>query len=484
LREQYSEQQALDAMAGLDSPGLVDVERRIVAYQKTAIPRTITHTGTGLYAVKAVPTHNDDTQSGAPAGQVITLAVGGLGVLDAFKGGYVVNATDAETRAIVSHTDDTITLEGDLTNWTNTDDLDIYDAWTTVQGAFDQLFTDQGVTDFTSTQEVRLYDGTYTEDVDVASMDPTDACKLRLVAGPGQSSVVVTNTGLAAHTIDLNATEATWVEGFTIVSTVSGQYGIYTGEGLTASALEIYDTAGLNGRGIRGGTVLAVDSEFTDLNYGIVTVGAGSVVLRCKFDGCVSSARDVGSYANISACTFIGGTYSMRCERLRANPGMEYSPVVTNCTFYNVGTVFYDASSTDVRVVKMRFYNNIVHTATAVFYSGVGAILTTVDADYNTYYTCTNVANINGTTYNLAAWQALTDLFGDSPDSHSVSTDPGLSNPVGGDLTLSVTSNCIHAGVGSYVVCSSDVDGNAYDKWHPDKGAWSSGVGPNKSWGG
>jgi len=35
---------------------------------------------------EVTPAHNDDTQSGAPAGQVVTLVTGGLGTADAWKG--------------------------------------------------------------------------------------------------------------------------------------------------------------------------------------------------------------------------------------------------------------------------------------------------------------------------------------------------------------------------------------------------------------
>jgi len=38
--------------------------------------------------------------------------------------------------------------------------------------------------------------------------------------------------------------------------------------------------------------------------------------------------------------------------------------------------------------------------------------------------------------------------------------------------------------VGSFAICPEGINQVAFDKWHPDKGAWSSGVGPNVAHGG
>jgi hypothetical protein len=91
-------------------------------------------------------------------------------------------ATTEELRAIVSHTDDTVTLEGSLTNWTDTDTLEVYDAWSTIQAALDQVFTDQGATTFTVTQLIRIFAGTYDENVTPnASLDPDEQNGFQLV---------------------------------------------------------------------------------------------------------------------------------------------------------------------------------------------------------------------------------------------------------------------------------------------------------------
>jgi len=80
-----------------------------------------------------VPVHTDPgllhlsrIQNGAPAGQDITLTVGGLGVAAAYNDGYVVNVTEGNCYAIATHTDTVLTMVGALTGWTDSDVLEIY----------------------------------------------------------------------------------------------------------------------------------------------------------------------------------------------------------------------------------------------------------------------------------------------------------------------------------------------------------------------
>jgi hypothetical protein len=69
-------------------------------------------------------------------------------------------------------------------------------------------------------------------------------------------------------------------------------------------------------------------------------------------------------------------------------------------------------------------------------------------------------------------------------DVNSVTTDPGLTAPATADFSLTAASNCRHAGVGSYSHVQEGINAVAFDKWHPDKGAWSSGPGPNVAYAG
>jgi len=83
--------------------------------------------------------HNDDdnalaatTQSGAPAGQVITLAGAVLDTNDTYVGGRMRNTTltPDEWMTIVAHDATTVTVDPyeDLTNWVDTNDIEIYTA--------------------------------------------------------------------------------------------------------------------------------------------------------------------------------------------------------------------------------------------------------------------------------------------------------------------------------------------------------------------
>lgn len=78
------------------------------------------------YCIGATTPTKSDVQSGAPAGQVVTLVTGGLGTDDAYVGGFAVNVTRDEVRAIASHTDGTATLTGSLASWLDTDVLFFY----------------------------------------------------------------------------------------------------------------------------------------------------------------------------------------------------------------------------------------------------------------------------------------------------------------------------------------------------------------------
>jgi hypothetical protein len=130
--------------------------------------------------------------------------------------------------------------------------------------------------------------------------------------------------------------------------------------------------------------------------------------------------------------------------------------------------------------VRGTYYNNIIHTATNVYYSVTDGVIDSMAGDYNTYYNVTNVASVAGVTYDLAAWQTAEDMHGlASRDANSVTTDPGLTDVASGDFSLTAGSNCRHAGVGAYSSCQTGINGVDFDKWHPDKGAWSSGPGPN-----
>jgi hypothetical protein len=432
--------------------------------------------GTGLYSVKVTPTKNDDTQSGAAAGQVITVTTGGLGTSDAFKGGYVTNVTETETRAIVSHTDTTITLEGDLTNWTDTDDLDIYDAWDTIQGAHDQLVTDQSTDDYTARQELRLYAGTYSENVTInVEMRPTGKHELMIRANTGDS---VTVAGGAGHCFQGVCYGRVCVEDITFTTDTGAYRGIYATTANKASGLEVRRCTFNCGRGIEGAYTAAPtiieDCVFTTSeHYGCYSVASGMIVRRCTFTG---GTQGVAARRNtsIEGCTFDGcgkGVYVV------SNDNAVGSVSVVNCTFYNCTTADiyaeYTESGTQRSLGYLRALNNIHHTSAYAYWIMSGCTLDHVDR--NCIYNATKVARVDETDYTtLANWQAWADDQGSSPDANSTTADPLLADPGNGDFTPGVADPVDLAGRGAGV--THDVNGNPYDPAFPTMGAVSLGV--------
>jgi len=437
-----------------------------------ALPATDAHTGTGLYAVKATPTQHNDTLSGDAVGQVISLDVGGLGVAAAWAGGYVVNTTRSETRSIVSHIDNEITLEGSLTNWVYEDVVEVYDAWDTVQGGTDRLSTDQGVTLFASQQELRLYTGTYTEVVVQPAFIPSAAkCMLISVSG----AVVLANA-TAASTLTL-AARYTIVRGLKIVHTNGG---VYSAVMLTNRSMR-FEQVELDGQstGLRAFrvTTAGVHSHylldcymhnFTDAfpitllncyvkrttfeSAAVSCTYSGGVFVACVFDGCglVTGSDGYGFYANdiLYHCTFYGAASAIS---MGGSPYAYQRLYVRNCIFKDCTTVFTCVDGLQV-----------------------------LDCDYNVYEGYTTFCNnYGGTARTLTQWQTIVDEEGNSPDAHSFVADPLLIDPAAGDFSLQVNSPCRHRGAGAGVV--EGVNGVAFDPYHPDIGAWSSGLVPGRA---
>jgi len=453
------------------------------------LPKTITHTGTGYYGARNSPSHRDDTQSGAAVDHAdgtftITLTVGNLPGGNAYREGYVTNATETETAAIISHTDTTITLEANagvtIANWDDLDDLDIYNAWSSGQGMFDAVHTDQGGADFATEQRCQFYDGTYTEDIVLnAALRPTLERRLVIQAAAGEDAVTLTNSGLAADTLNLNTVDCCYVEGMTINSTIVDLYGVAAGGGYAHEYDNIAITGSNNARGFSGGIHLYMhDCSYTGTRWGLFAEGRGAEVERSTFTGgSVGIYAQNGRYPIVRACVFDGmGTaiYSANASPT-APPGTLH---LSQSTFYDCQYGVYDANGDGDDVLMLLAYNNIFETTNAADYAiyEPGAVLGRVEMDHNCYHGYTNPFHFSGADKSLAQWQALTDRQGDSPDAHSFEADPLMTDPAAGDFSLQAGSPCRHAGVGSGVF--KDVDGDAYDPHHPDIGAVSSGIGP------
>lgn len=134
---------------------------------------------------------------------------------------------------------------------------------------------------------------------------------------------------------------------------------------------------------------------------------------------------NVGARGNqyLTSCIFTGFS-SYGCYNLRGTSAggavVHQFISATYCTFYNCVNGMYSTASTSGQSSIYGTYN-IFHTCTTGVYNQNNP---TTLLDYNDYYGCTYLANVNGTTYaTLALWQAT------GAEPHGVNTDPGLIDP-------------------------------------------------------
>ncbi|MHC5056716.1 MAG: hypothetical protein ACYTKD_18675 [Planctomycetota bacterium] len=458
---------------------------RAVADLTAALPGTVTHSGTGLYAAKVAPAHNDDAQSGAPAGQVVTLAGGGLGTSNAFAGGYVTNATRSETRAIVSHTDSTVTLEGDLASWADTDDLDVYDAWSTIGAAYAQLETDQGSGYFAAPQVIRVHPGDYDERLDMASdlLRPTWAYYFKIEVGGDSGNVTWVDTLSGTDDVLYMGTNinfgARWIldgKDRLRIGSATSTYRVarFGGRGYSW----VYDTTFWIGTnvGVRSGTGRFFRCTFE--RKAEVAGGGNREMIQSfsfpEFHHCVFD----GHYPTITATERAMLFYNHARPRLLGCVVKNFSTNAIyagwavdarNCTFYNIaGAAFIEVEH------RPTWHNCIFHTVGRVFWDNEGAHI--FRADRNRYHNITTeFAYIGGSSYaDLAAFQAYVDFHGNSPDANSTEGDPGLTDPANDDFSLTSSSACRNAGIGAGAD-EGGMNGVAFDEYHPDIGPWSSG---------
>ena len=489
LRLEYSDAVLVKMLGTLDGETQEerDCQTRQTSLVKSLAP-AVTSTGTGLYAVKKSPTNETEEQDGAVAGQVVTI-VGTVAASPAFTGGYISNTTQAEVRAIVSHNTTTATMEGDISGWGTGDVLEFYDSWGTVDAAGEQLLVDQSTAAFTVEQVIEVYDGNYNEAVLVSGFLPVSHAQLVLRAASGETAVVIDNVGTGSHAIYFSGSRSVRYEDFSVESNVNNNWAIVTEGGSEVSNVNVSGAELGIYHNYEVSDIWLHDCTLTGLYQGVIEHGMveNNYFVDCStaivVEAYTSPKRSLG---NIVGNVFDGNTACIwyRYTQNRPYAASGHTLTIVNNTVYD-STYFiqnYDGSSSpSVRFVA---YNNIFHTITTVWEANVaGAELGRVMSDYNTYYNCTNVARLTTTTYNFAAWQALTDTHGGSPDANSVTTDPNLTTP-GSDWSLTAASNCRHAGIGSYVLAQAGINAVAFDKWHPDKGAWSSGPGPNVAYAG
>lgn len=453
-----------------------------------ALAPTVTNTGTGNYFAKVTPTQLDRTQSGAPVGQTVTFTAGGLGTADAFIGGYITNVTRSETRAIVSHIDDAAVLEGSLTNWLDTDDLDIFDAWSTIQAALDQLFTDQGATTFTASQYVRIFAGTYAESVlPNAALDQNELLGFQFImegdsTDPRANMVIQPTTGSAVFVnCDQALLRHVTIDGASCTSNVLGQ-----GSGSGLFAVEDVDVTGPVTASlyvVRSSFCLTLDDCVITANGFNATLFAEATHIRnciIKQNGArgTSLGAAVGTGVVVEGCTISGFNRGILAGRFGA---FGESPVIdlSQNTVYDcdIGIALSGGGNSSFAVI-----NNIVKDCTTVFSASVWPEETStafgprLTQRNNAFHGFTTFADDGSGTRTHAQWIA----FNRVDEADDILTDPLLTSPGTGDFSLQTASPCKWTGHGSGVIAG--VNGVAFDPANPDIGAWSSGIVPAPSW--
>lgn len=351
--------------------------------------------------------------------------------------------------------------------------------YATIQGALDQLWTDQGASEFTASQIILIFADTYDENVTpnaglntadsegftlVLKGDPNDV-RANIILAPSSGShaiyvncddcliqhLTIDGSNVSDHVIEnAAACRGMEIDDVDITATPANKYGIAANLGI-----HVHDT-----------TITTAEGNGIQVS----TAVRRCIVERCTFTRTGSlGGRGLLTYyrLTVAECRFDGfadGVYSYY------NAGMHR---ITNCTIYGAT----DGISLQLgTLVGCTILNNIIHSCAK------GLRLTCLPDEASDQfggpfvlrdnYFYNNTTDVyTGSNKTLAEFIAFdrVDASGDV-----TGTDPLLTNPGASDLSLQAASPCRHAGHGSGAIW--DADGTAYDPYHPDVGGWSSGI--------
>ncbi|KKN45012.1 hypothetical protein LCGC14_0687240 [marine sediment metagenome] len=375
--------------------------------------------------------------------------------------------------------------------------------FSTIQSALDQLWTDQGAATFTASQYIRVFAGTYDENVEpnagltpaygigylfILEGDPAAALADVVVqpsSGIGYTSAC--DQAMLRHlTIDcarsegdaVQATSGTVVFGVQDCDITSG-----TASGTGFSALNVSAAR----------SVLVEDSVFTNDK----AVGGGAAVFvrpsgyhtlfsRCMFHEIGISKNFYSIYlpGGYSSCRFTDCVFdSLNACTHPVSPGVASILDFVNCTFYETPIPIFAVGGGQIQLVNCISKTSSV--ALIIYQSG------DLPEETSTHFG-PRVVMRNNCFHGYSAF--LYDLAGNKTYAEFIAlnrvdasgdldaTDPLLSNPGSGDFSLQTGSPCRHAGHGSGV--TKDINGDPFDPFHPDIGAVSTGIGPNVAYSG
>jgi hypothetical protein len=354
--------------------------------------------------------------------------------------------------------------------------------YATIQGALDQLWTDQGSATFTASQYVRVFADTYDENIEINSSfnpDATNGYQMILEGDPGddRDNIFLDTTGgarainarpdtfIIRHMKVRNGTGDDTIEGvgnvnaflddMHVIMTSASYYAVRATRSIHITN-SLIETAG---SGIRFDSTGTVDVPYTIRRTQILKTGA------------VSNVGVFGGYTRIEGCVIGGFATGVSGFVDDANIG----PVlVHNCTFYDCTTALTlrYALQFDVSVINNIFKDCTTNiSVTAAPEETSTKIGTEFVLRNNCYHGYTNFASVASVAKTYAQFIAygLVNNSGELDD-----TNPLLTDPSNDDFSLQVGSPCRNTGHSSGSV--TDYLGTAFDPNEPDIGAWASGV--------
>jgi hypothetical protein len=245
-----------------------------------------------------------------------------------------------EIRAIVSHIDDEVTLEGDLTNWIGGSDVGVYDAWSAVQLTLDQLTLDQGSTGFAAIQYIRIFAGTYDENViPNANLNPNESTGHTLVIegdpADDRDNIIIQPTG-GARCIYINLDHIV-IRHLKCDATAGASNEAIRNYYQGSTGIEVRDCTVMgNGadHAIEATEAVVSDCEVTSAGFRGVNIQYGRVE-RCTVKNTGAKGTTIGiliSYvASVVDCTVRGFNSGFQLSGAGGHPWTE----IVNCTIYD-----------------------------------------------------------------------------------------------------------------------------------------------------
>ena len=350
--------------------------------------------------------------------------------------------------------------------------------------ALAQLFTDQGSASFTESQYIRIFADTYDENIQPnASLNPTETTSFTLVieGDPNDDRDNIDVTASSSQTFNINC-DSVVVRHLKVTSVDNNTFIFSTG----IAGWEIEDCTIVNGdaadyalESSHGGRLK--DCSISTAGDGVRAPIGASHANSLRMDGCTliktgSKARfGVTSHGSfIAQGTVIAGFASGY-----SNSSIDVITEFRNCVIYNNTTGL--ALNSAAALLDVVLINTIIEGNTINIFipgvpdeAGAGAFAGPVTMRNNYSYNYTTFATVAGVGKTYAEFIAY-DRVDASGNVDGI--DPQMTDPGADDFSLQAGSPCKHAGVGAGVI--RDVNGDLYDRYHPDIGAVSTGIGPN-----